>query len=189
MGFIEALLWNDILCYKCRQSLDSGYRESNKEWLTVHYFYEYRDEIKDAISRFKDLGDTYLAPLFFYPFNLRSFFFFHDYLIVCVPSTKKSLERRGFNHTELLAKTISIESVSNVLNHHGDLLQKEKSKRERMQISDDIVLGNVELLQGRKVLLLDDVCTTGSTLLACANLLKGHCLSVEALCIALVSDF
>ena len=51
--------------------------------------------------------------------------------------------------------------------------QTQLSRHERQENVDDMFeLRDGNLLEGRHVLLIDDICTTGATLTACADVLK-----------------
>ena len=98
-------------------------------------------------------------------------------LIVPVPLYPSRLRERGYNQSELLAK-----AVRNILHLsvNTSTLQRTRQTKSQMtlgvnerhqNVADAFACSNLDL-SGRKVLLIDDVCTTGSTLNACANALK-----------------
>jgi ComF family protein len=101
--------------------------------------------------------------------------------IVPVPLHSSKLRRRGFNQAELLAEALGKETGLPV---RKLLLKKKKTKdqkslsrnQRRKNVKDAFLVDEEEM--GLKVpatvLLLDDVCTTGSTLTACAYALKEH---------------
>ena len=101
-----------------------------------------------------------------------------DYLIP-VPLHPKKLKIRGYNQCEILAKNISkitdIPVNTNVLlrNIHN-VSQTKKGKYDRWKNVEGIFkISEYETLQGKHLLLLDDIITTGSTLEACcATLLQ-----------------
>ena len=103
-----------------------------------------------------------------------------DVLVVPVPLHRRRLWGRGFNQAGLIARAL-VEDTGGILSL--DLLQRRKATpvlrglgpqgRTRavagaFAIVPDWVLG----VQGKSVLLVDDVYTTGATVSACARLLK-----------------
>ncbi len=107
--------------------------------------------------------------------------------IIPVPLHPKKLSKRSFNQSLMIAKGLS-ESMQIEINQ--DLKRKvhtstqtKKSRYDRWKnVKDIFEIPNGNRLEGKKVLLVDDVLTTGATLEACANKL----LEVEGvtICIA-----
>lgn len=113
--------------------------------------------------------------------------------IVPVPMYSKKKRQRGYNQTELLAKQLSV--LSGVEMRTGLLLKNRMTKpqsrlkrKERLEnLKGAFSLGKgSEYLEGKHVLLVDDVVTTGTTLTTCAKILReqGVC-SVYAIVIAI----
>ena len=97
-------------------------------------------------------------------------------LIIPVPLHKSRLKERGYNQSELLARQLGylldLQVNSAVLQRTRKTeAQVTLSRAERQDnVADAFECNN--LLPGQQVLLIDDVCTTGSTLDACAKALK-----------------
>lgn len=100
-----------------------------------------------------------------------------DY-IVPVPLHPNKLRKRGYNQSECIA-----EGLAEVLNVQVETktlfraienpTQTKKSVYERWENTDGIFdITNVETFADKHVLLVDDVLTTGSTLIACVQALK-----------------
>ena len=98
--------------------------------------------------------------------------------LVPVPLHWRSRARRGFNQSELLARELlsvydGAVSTGNLVKRRNTLSQVGLSGEERLtNISDAFLVKAPGEFEGRTVLLVDDVCTTGSTLNECARLLK-----------------
>ena len=98
-------------------------------------------------------------------------------LLVSVPLTMKRQRQRGYNQSEMLARGISdithLPVVPKALKRQiFRESQTHLSRQERLENVDGIfVVADAETLEGRHVLLIDDVCTTGATLRACAQAL------------------
>jgi ComF family protein len=98
-------------------------------------------------------------------------------LVTWVPLHQRKLKMRGYNQAELLARAISV----NLGLPYGDLLIKKKETKPQSRLSREERLKNVigvfkpksaVELQGKSLLLVDDVVTTGATASECARVLK-----------------
>lgn len=106
--------------------------------------------------------------------NRKSFF------LVPVPLHKKRFAYRGFNQSDLLANGVANSfkqkaEVHFVLRRIKNTSQQAKlSKQERLKnLENAFQLGQkIDQLKEKICFLVDDVCTTGSTLEACAKVLK-----------------
>lgn len=108
-------------------------------------------------------------------------------IVVPVPMSEKEVKRRGFNQSELLAADIGERLGMPVLPALSKVKdtppQKELTGKERAEnLKGCFALRFGEYVKGRKILLVDDVFTTGSTANECARtLLKGRARSVTVL--------
>ena len=96
-------------------------------------------------------------------------------LIVPLPLSKKKLRQRGYNQCDYIAYGISqvtgipVESDC-VERTRANETQTHKNREERWQnVKGIFAVNNVEALQGKHILLIDDVLTTGATLASCAS--------------------
>jgi len=101
-------------------------------------------------------------------------------LVVPVPLHGKRLRARGFNQASVLLAAFEQEAGLRVCHR---LLRRRRPTTPQAGLSRRARLTNVKgafelapgrMVEGLKVLLVDDVFTTGSTLAACAALLKKH---------------
>jgi len=112
-------------------------------------------------------------------------------LIVPVPLHKKKLKSRGYNQSDFWAKGLSealqIDWKANALLKNIETeSQTRKSRIERMDNVSQVFAKNPQIdLKNKHILLVDDVLTTGATLIECANvLLKAEVASVSIAVIA-----
>jgi len=100
-------------------------------------------------------------------------------LIIPVPLHVKRLRQRGFNQALLLAQFLC--EVHGVPLSYDELLrvkptkpQVELSGEERKtNVANAFAIRNKGCMAGKRVMLVDDVFTTGATLNECASVLKG----------------
>ncbi len=111
--------------------------------------------------------------------------------VVPVPISDAKRRVRGFNQTEMLFEGWA---RSNGLAWHDDVLVRVRdteaqwrlSKRERKaNLADAFRVADESAVRGKRVLLVDDIYTTGATMEVCAALLKkAGALSVTGLVMA-----
>jgi ComF family protein len=97
-------------------------------------------------------------------------------LIVAVPLHPLRLRERGYNQAALLADVLA-QGIG--VPFHRETLRKVKYTRPQVGLRKDQRIANIagaflaerDLVQNQRVLLIDDVCTTGATLNACATAL------------------
>lgn len=98
----------------------------------------------------------------------------HCDLVVCVPMHKHRQALRGYNQAQLLAKELAVQLEI----PYGDCLKKVRKSKEQHKLSraqrrtaqkDSYACAP---LHGEKVLLVDDVCTSGGTMMECARVLR-----------------
>lgn len=110
--------------------------------------------------------------------NLADLPNFNNFVLIPIPLHKKKLKKRGFNQAEELAKELSgvlgIPVFNNVLIKTKQTPAQVELKKEQRQknIKGAFLCQNPELISDRKILLIDDILTTGSTIEECARVLQ-----------------
>jgi ComF family protein len=101
-------------------------------------------------------------------------------LLIPVPLHRTRYRERGYNQSNLLAQAISVSTSISVKN--SSLFRKKATKpqtdlsyEERLEnVKGAFIVKGAHGLKGKRVILVDDVFTTGSTLQACTEaLLEG----------------
>lgn len=99
-------------------------------------------------------------------------------IIGAVPIHKKRKNDRGYNQSELIAKEIArnIKEIryENILkkvrnNNQQSLL---KSYERKQNVSGVYEIQNKSIIENKKIILFDDIYTTGSTVNECSKILK-----------------
>lgn len=177
------------LCKKCEIELKKqavfgidNYREDCQKLFDEHlYIFTYSGVIRDIMLNYKFNDDSYLYKTFT-NFLLKNENFVENInsydIIVPVPLSKKRKMERGYNQSLLIAKEIS---KSTKIKINNDCLKKVKNivaqstlnKEDRQKnIEGAFILKNNKNIQNKKVLIIDDIFTTGSTVNECSKIIK-----------------
>jgi len=109
-------------------------------------------------------------------------------LIMAVPLHKRRLLERGFNQADIIAehlsKHINIPVSTGMRRVRATKAQAKCNGEERRINLKDAFIADPGVVKGKRVVLIDDVVTTGSTLLACGQALK-QAGATETACICL----
>lgn len=179
------------LCNKCKNELIysniylnqlDNYENSNLKFIDEHfYLFSYDGIIREKILQYKFNDNSYLAntisEFFINNEKLCGFLKKYDIMIV-IPISQSRKRERGYNQSELIAKKISKVGL---IYFESDILQKIKNNKPQSSLNYEQRLKNVknvykvenkQKIKGKKVLLFDDIYTTGATANECAMMLK-----------------
>ena len=101
--------------------------------------------------------------------------------IIPVPLSRKKRRKRGYNQCDYIADGISkatgIPVLKDIVERNiSNETQTDKSRDERWEnVKGIFTLKKPELLEGKHILLVDDILTTGATLASCASAIQACC--------------
>lgn len=171
---LVSLLGNDVpLCRHCFALMQPKMMFYKLNGIPVISCYYYNEKIREMLYQFKGCFDIELGELFLV--NQKRFFqfLFRSYYLVPAPSFKGKDEIRGFNHVEEIFKGIGKGYIHAILKK-DNVKQADLHYRQRQQISNHLLWNEKENVQGKKILFVDDLITTGATAKACSKLLFAH---------------
>lgn len=174
------------LCNKCKTKLekefnyqiDSYEEDLSKNFIEHNYFFKYENIIRSQILalKFQEKPYIYKTIAYFLKNMQKSFENLKKYdIIIVVPISKQRKRDRGYNQSELVAKEISkiikVPIVKNVLYKIKNTVpQSSLNKKQREENVKGVYKSkNIIKLYDKKILLIDDIYTTGNTLNECAN--------------------
>lgn len=174
----------DGLCARCQRELP--WLTDGEAELTGEFFslcaasLRYQDKVRDSVRRYKFKGRRGYHKLY----GRLVAQCVHDHLagrydlITWVPLSPQRKKERGYDQAFLLASAAALELGEVAV----EALRKERNTDPQSGFTEDAqrranVLGaytpvDPELVAGKRVLLIDDVVTTGSTLSECARMLR-----------------
>jgi competence protein ComFC len=188
------------VCGRPFQEMEESYRrgehcldcvrwEEDENWNDLlrqnRSLYLYNDWMKEVMALYKFRGDHKLSEVFrrrwvkLYQAACTS-----HCLIVPIPLSEERLYERGFNQSAVLAEFLG-KPVHNLLERHRTEKQSQKTRKERLETDQLFRMKSEVRLEGKSVLLIDDIYTTGTTLRHAARVLKeAGCVSVSSLTLA-----
>lgn len=194
-AFCEAVL-NDsrnMVCPRCQAEiswLPEGERLQTGEHFSLCLSASwYEHKLRFAMLQYKFHGQKHLAELFAAPlakFIQESYAQRYD-LITWIPISKERLRTRGYNQSELLARAVSerLGKAALPLLHHPRPKPPQSgiatAADRKANVSGCFTLAPSPDLIGSRILLIDDVITTGSTLEEAAQVLRAGG-AAEVLC-------
>lgn len=140
---------------------------------TIFCPWQYKNQIRHGILQMKFENMPWLAENFILLLLTKkaAYTFFREFdIILWVPSTKKKIKQRGYDVPFLLAKAISCYTGI-PLAQKGVLIKVKEtiaqveldSKQRKNNVIDAFAVQDSDAIFGKKVLLVDDVLTTGTT--------------------------
>ena len=177
-----------FLCRDCAALFEiSGFHKvfKTKHLDDLYFALEYKNPlIKKLIQNYKyepfikELSKPLSSLLFAHLQLLDIPLPIHESIIVPIPLKKKRLKWRGFNQAEELAvelsSFLSVPMVKNVLikKHNTTAQTKLSGNKRKKNLLGVFTCQNKSKIKNKKILLVDDIYTTGSTLEATAKVLK-----------------
>lgn len=131
-------------------------------------FFHYDGPVKKAIKSIKYRGVSDLVKEFV---NLAKTPNFSGFVLIPIPLYIKRLRQRGFNQAVALGSCLSIPMRTDILYRAKETKpQAEMKRKERLKNMNDVFRADAST--HRRVILFDDVFTTGATMRAAASTLK-----------------
>ena len=169
-------------CPECRKrySLKGDERLTVYKDINIYSSFSYTKDVKGAVKKFKfegkkhiaeDFANEMIATLLDYGYTKDSF----D-SVVYIPLPPERERQRGYNQAKELAKYIA-EYFDTTLSSGGLLrrsihLQHELKKSMRLKQEKSGFDIDLDFKVRGRILLVDDIVTTGSTVASCVKLLK-----------------
>ena len=175
------------LCFECRKKIQIEFKfttiySKKQNFSEQYYLFQYKNLIRNLILQIKFQRKPYIYKTieYFLKNNKKKLEKLKKYdIIIVVPLSWKRMLKRGYNQSLLIAKIISnilqVKIESKILYKTKNIVpQSTLNKKERKEnIKGAFKVKNIEKIRNKKILIIDDIYTTGSTLNECSrNLMR-----------------
>lgn len=159
-----------VICHRCYQQFEWQHAWFKIDLYDGESLFLYGDFFQARLRQYKTFYDLELAPTFLHYHRYYLKMKYHGYTIIPAPSHVDMIALRGFQHLHEMAKIIGLP-IQDLFSKTTAVKQSQRSLKERPMILQHLTLmPNAKI--PKKVLLFDDVVTTGSTLRAMLHPLK-----------------
>ncbi|MBP3707366.1 MAG: ComF family protein [Clostridia bacterium] len=182
---------DSYLCNKCtilQTQLQINKHEIvyDKYFNEILFIYEYKDIIRDVLINYKFNDKSYICRTFAQAMcdndKVNEYIENFDY-IVPVPLSRKRLTKRGYNQVELILRMYIKNKEKCNINGVYSLIKKREIKPQSTLNKNDRatnIMGAFSINRNskycydteKKILIVDDIYTTGSTINECARILR-----------------
>ena len=146
------------ICPRCEVKFERIEKQQEQQIISL---YHYNDAMKDFLHRYKFLHDVVLA----YVFNqvIHEQLKNEKYTIVPIPMHPENLKLRTFAQVDELLKAAKVP-YEHHLKKMSNEQQAKKSRIERLQTPQLFEVIDSQQIKNKKILLVDDIITTGTTM-------------------------
>lgn len=134
------------------------------------------------LIQYKELGDEALYPLFLQMNRDKLRHKYRHYTLVPLPSSFEAYKRRGFNQVKEMFSVLDLP-IAELLEKEDVPEQKHLNRLQRYQASRKIKLIPGAKVPKTPILLVDDLITTGSSIMASFQCFEGLNPKIRALCV------
>lgn len=183
----DILIGEDPLCQNCRKQWHRYDLNTKIQGIKIHSIYQYEDAFATCLIQYKECYDEALKDVFLFESKKQIKRKYQGYTLCLLPSTKQRIVERGFSHLKLMFQSVGLPMLE-PFEKKDELSQKNQNYYQRQNMTDSIVLKEgIEL--PKKILLCDDVITTGATIKGALKALQGQKCKVEILVVACAHQY
>ena len=160
------------LCNSCYEKLRPRFYYFKVEKYNGLAIYDYDEDIRALLYQFKGCFDVELGGIFLDYFRPFLFLKYFGYTMVPAPSAEEADKERGFNHVIEMFSYLKLKMLP-IIRKTTNVKQSDLKASERANIKKSLTIDEVDWSK-KRILIVDDVYTTGSTVKAMIDLVKSR---------------
>lgn len=171
----EATLHNFLkkspqICHKCLLELGPTLNRFEFEGVKGMNIFWYNETVKEMLYKFKGCKDFELKDAFLDYYSDYIHRKYRSYTLIPAPSSENAIKERGFEQVIEMFSKVKLPMMA-CIHKTNNIQQHTLKSKERSENTKDMVIDDINL-KGKKILIIDDVFTTGSTVKTMISLIK-----------------
>ena len=162
---------NVRICSACQKEMEPKFIRFKVDGYKVTSIYDYNPFIKKLIYQYKGCYDYELNKVFIEAFAREIKLRYFGYTLIPIPSFKKEDEERGFNHVIEIFKNVRLPMLE-IIEKTEKHKQATSTVNSRHKVYKVLALNSDIDLSKKRILMVDDIYTTGSTMKSAINLVE-----------------
>ena len=171
LGLFELFNRDFCLCEECREKFVPHFYKFFTCGYETLCIYDYDENIKKLLYQLKGCYDYELAIVFLEKYKRYLSIKYHGYILVPAPSYIEDDNNRGFNHVEEIFKCLRLP-FAKLISKRMHYKQSDHKFKNREDVKWILELKEDRQMYGKKLLIVDDVYTSGSTAKTMVKLLE-----------------
>lgn len=161
---------NTSICHRCFERFNPKLETFGIGDIKALYIFDYDQTIQELLYQFKGCADIELSQVFLEYLQNFLGLKYHGFTLIPAPSSQEGDDKRGFNHVVEIFSNLKLPMLRCV-HKTKNIKQADLTAKEREGVSKILTIDNIDLSK-KKVLIVDDVYTTGSTIRSMINLVQ-----------------
>lgn len=183
---LRILFSQDPLCGTCRSHWKKHTGKENIDGIAMEALWDYSPEFSACLLQFKELHDEALKDVFLYPFLSHLRWKYRGCTLLLMPSSPEKQKERGFSHLKEMYACLHLPMLEPFMKQSSQI-QKTMGRQGRLHM-EHAIMRDQQITLPKKIVLVDDVCTTGSTLRGALRTLDPAKHTIRILTAAIVKD-
>ena len=161
------------LCPKCYKELGPIFKRFKVLGVPALALYHYNEAVRNSLFLFKGCYDYEMGSIFLDYQKAWLALRYRGYVVIPAPSFHTHDEKRGFNHVVTMFSCLRLP-ILQAIEKTEEIKQSSLKAKDRAKVGEHLRWKDGFEIRDKKILIVDDVYTTGSTMKALIRMVKRH---------------